>query len=486
MAQAFDSQGINIILLFLVLTFIYLILKQLKKSYHPSLPPGPTPWPILGNLHQLKSMSHITLANLAQSYGPLMLLRLGTQILIVGSSPSAAIEILKTNDRILSARPVPHSVPLTKSQIKQMSFWADPLSDHWKNIRTSCRTELFSSKSLESQANLRERKIMEMVEFLRLNEGIDVNVHQIVFATVLNMFSNVLFSKDVVGLDEELGCNKVRGFLRGIIEAISAPNLSDFYPLILGKFDVQGLRKKHREMSMKMCALWETIVEERRKMGKDGLRDQDFLDTLIYKGFTDDQINKLFEELFQAGIDTTTSTINRTMIELLNNPESMTKLKKELVSKLNQHFCKESDLEALPYLQACVKETLRLHPPAPLLLSHRALETCQVMNYTVPKNARVLVNVWAIARDPTVWKDPLEYRPERFLESTLDFKGNDFEFLPFGAGRRICPGLPMAAKIVPLVVASLIHFHDWSLPEGNAYETLEMVQPLLLTPTARK
>ncbi|KAG8362630.1 hypothetical protein BUALT_BualtUnG0056600 [Buddleja alternifolia] len=195
---------------------------------------------------------------------------------------------------------------------------------------------------------------MEMVEFLRLNEGIDVNVHQIVFATVLNMFSNVLFSKDVVGLDEELGCNK---------------------------FDVQGLRKKHREMSMKMCALWETIVEERRKMGKDGLRDQDFLDTLIYKGFTDDQINKLFEELLQAGIDTTTSTINRTMIELLNNPESMTKLKKELVASSST----------------------------------------------------------TVAFSPCLGNMP---------------------------GRRICPGLPMAAKIVPLVVASLIYFHDWSLPEG--------------------
>lgn len=198
------------------------------------------------------------------------------------------------------------------------------------------------------------------------------------------------------------------------------------------------------------------------------------------------------QELFTAGIDTTTSTINRTMIELITNQESMTKLKQELDTALSHQdsFTISSHLENLPYLQACVKETLRLHPPAPLLLSHRARETCRVMNYTIPKNARVLVNVWAIGRDPNVWEEPLEYRPERFLSSSMDFKGNDFEFLPFGAGRRICPGLPMAAKIVPLVVAYLVYFFDWSSLHGTVDERLratsQMREPLFLIPRARK
>ncbi|KAI3468793.1 hypothetical protein Pfo_025456 [Paulownia fortunei] len=487
MAQAFDSEGIHIVLLILVLPLLlYFIFKQLKP-YNPPLPPGPTPWPILGTIHLLKPWTHVALANLAQSYGPLMLLRLGTQHLVVGSSPAAAVEILKANDRILSARAVPHSVPLTRSEINQMSFWADAISDHWKNIRTICRTELFSAKALESQARLREEKVVDMVERLRSMEGVVTNVQQIVFATVFNMFSNVFFSKDVIGADEESENDEVRGFLRGIIEAISAPNLSDLYPF-LGKLDPQGLRKKHRDMSVRMWALWEPIVKERRESDKGELSSQDFLDTLLSRGFTDDQINKLLEELFSAGIDTTTSTINRTMAELVSSPESMTKLKQELDTAFN---FKNLHLEQLPYLQASVKETLRLHPPAPLLLSHCARQTCQVMNHTIPKNARVLVNVWAIGRDPTVWEEPLEYRPERFLNSTWDFKGNDFEFLPFGAGRRICPGLPMAAKIVPLVVASLVYFFDWSCPHGAVDEqtfraTSRMVQPLLLIPRGRR
>lgn len=155
------------------------------------------------------------------------------------------------------------------------------------------------------------------------------------------------------------------------------------------------------------------------------------------------------------------------MAELIKNPESMEKVVEELEGiVLNQDSVKESNLLKLSYLQACIKETLRLHPPAPLLLPHRASETCQVMNYRIPKDAQVLVNVWAIGRDPSIWDEPLKFKPERFLNSAaMDFnKGNDFELLPFGAGRRICPGLSMAARHVPSVLASLIHCFGWSIP----------------------
>ncbi|KAL2517004.1 Cytochrome [Abeliophyllum distichum] len=476
---------------FLVLPFLYLIFKSFK-SYNPPLPPGPFPWPVLGNLYYIKTMDYVSLATLATKHGPLMLLREGMQYLVIGSSSVAATEILKMKDRVFSARTVPSSVPLTRSEIDQLSFWADALSDNFKNLRAMCRAELFSSKALESQAHLREKKIMEMVEFLKGKDGLVVNIEKCVYAAVFNMFSNAFFSRDFIRLENESSDNPVKDILRGIIGALITPNLSDAYPF-LSKLDLQGLRKKHREMSVRIHALWEPIVKERRKRPRGNLSNQDFLDALLDNGFTDYQINKLLEELVTAGIDTTTSTINRTMVELVNNPESMKKLQEELDTEFNQDFVRTSNLVQLPYLRACVKETLRLHPPAPLLLSHRALETCQVMNYTVPKNARVLVNVWAIGRDPSTWDGPSEYRPNRFLDSALDFKGNDFEFLPFGAGRRICPGLPMATKIVPAIIASLVYFLDWSLPHGNdpaIYEKLratsKMIEPLLLIPKFRK
>ncbi|CAI0395466.1 unnamed protein product, partial [Linum tenue] len=122
------------------------------------------------------------------------------------------------------------------------------------------------------------------------------------------------------------------------------------------------------------------------------------------------------------------------------------------------------------FLNACIKETFRLHPPVPFLIPHCALETCEVLNYRIPKNAQVLVNIWAIGRDPSVWEDPLCFRPERFVNSgsaVVDFKGHDFELLLFGSGRRVCPGLPMAAKQLTLILASLIKGFDWALPGGS-------------------
>lgn len=278
---------------FLVLPFLYLIYK-IFNSFNPPLPPGPIPWPVLGNLYYIKTMDHVRLANLATKHGPLMLLREGLQYLVIGSSSTAAIEILKTKDRVFSARAVPNAVPLTRSEIDQLSVWADASCENFKNIRTMCRAELFSSKALESQEVLRDKKIMEMVEFFRAKDGLVVNFDKCVYATVVNMFTNAFFSRDLVRLEEEGSDNPVKGLLRGIIGAIGAPNLSDAYPF-LSKLDLQGMRKKHRELSMRVHALWEPIVKERRKRRRGGLSHQDFLDTLLNNGFTDYQIHKLLE-----------------------------------------------------------------------------------------------------------------------------------------------------------------------------------------------
>lgn len=443
-----------ILLLPLLLLFL---LKHFNSS--PQLPPGPNPWPILGNLLHMGKKPHVTLSNFAQSYGPLISLKLGTQVLIVGSSPAVAMEILKTHDRILSARLVPHVSPVKSPELNHLSLgWAVECNDNWKFLRTICRTELFSGKAIESQACLRERKVMEMVEFLSRMEGKVVKIGEVVFATVFNMLSNVLMSRDFTRLGEESEEGKMKGLLRTIFEVVSTPNLADFYP-IFGALDLQGLNKKSKELFMRICALWEPIIEERRARKTSKIsRQEDFLDALLDNAFTNDQINHLTAELISAGTDTSTSTIEWAMAELIKNPESMNKVREELAREINHDFAKESHLPQLPYLQACVKETLRLHPPAPILIPHRALESCTVMNYAIPKNAQVVVNVWAIGRDPTIWLEPLKFNPERFLNSALDFKGSDYEFVPFGAGRRICPGLSMAVKQVPSVLASLIHF----------------------------
>ncbi|KAM3308544.1 hypothetical protein P3S67_010288 [Capsicum chacoense] len=159
------------------------------------------------------------------------------------------------------------------------------------------------------------------------------------------------------------------------------------------------------------------------------------------------------------------------MAELLRKPEELNKVRQEIIEKIGtERPVKESDIDKLPYLQAIVKETLRLYPAAALLLPHKAQNDIEVLGYTVPKDSQVFVNAWVIGRDPKSWVRPLEFLPERFIESSVNYKGRDFEYIAFGAGRRICPGMPLAIRMVNLMLASIIQPFSWKLPKGMAPE----------------
>ncbi|KAJ9553387.1 hypothetical protein OSB04_017432 [Centaurea solstitialis] len=179
-------------------------------------------------------------------------------------------------------------------------------------------------------------------------------------------------------------------------------------------------------------------------------------------------------ELFVAGTNTTTSSVMWAMTELVRHKEIMSKIAEELKKEIDTDKISDSQLSKLPYLQATIKEAMRLHPPVPLLLPHMAAENCEVMNYTIPKNSKIFVNLWAMGRDPKVWDDPLSFKPERFIGSKLDIKGQDFELLPFGSGRRMCPGMPSGIKSVQLILASLINEFDLVLPNDVDPMKLDM------------
>ncbi|XP_049369477.1 (S)-N-methylcoclaurine 3'-hydroxylase isozyme 1-like [Solanum verrucosum] len=191
----------------------------------------------------------------------------------------------------------------------------------------------------------------------------------------------------------------------------------------------------------------------------------------------------LWYEIFGAGTESTTATSEWMLVELLRNPQALQKLRDEISQVVGggKGIIKESDLPSLPYLDACFKETLRLHPPGPLLLPHRAVQTCEVMGYRIPRNTQVLVNMWAIARDSKIWDDPSSFKPERFINSKFNNKGQKFEYLPFGSGRRICAGEPLASRFIPLAVASLIHKFDWILPNEMDPAKINMDEVLDVT-----
>jgi 5-O-(4-coumaroyl)-D-quinate 3'-monooxygenase len=183
------------------------------------------------------------------------------------------------------------------------------------------------------------------------------------------------------------------------------------------------------------------------------------------------------QDMITAGMDTTVISVEWAMAELIRNPRVQKKLQEELDRVVGRdRVMSETDFQTLPYLQAVVKESLRLHPPTPLMLPHKASTSVKIGGYNVPKGANVMVNVWAVARDPKVWSNPLEFRPERFLEENIDIKGSDFRVLPFGAGRRVCPGAQLGINLVASMTGHLLHHFEWSLPEGTKPEDVNMME----------
>ena len=191
----------------------------------------------------------------------------------------------------------------------------------------------------------------------------------------------------------------------------------------------------------------------------------------------------MYQDLFVAGIDTTSSTVEWAMAELLRNPEKMGKAQDELEQVLGKDgLGQELDISKFPYLQAIMKETFRLHPPAPFLVPHKAETDVEMCGFIVPKNAQILVNVWAMGRDSSIWTNPDLFMPERFLEhDNIDFKGQDFELIPFGAGRRICPGLPLANRMVHLMLACLVHDFNWKLAGEIKPKDMDMSETFGIT-----
>ncbi|XP_059293815.1 geraniol 8-hydroxylase-like isoform X2 [Lycium ferocissimum] len=373
------------------LSFLYTLAKLTSKG-NKKLPPGPSPWPIIGNLHLLGAKPHISLANLAKIYGPIMSLKLGQITTVVISSSTIAKQVLKNQDQVFSGRFVPNALQ-AHNHYKFSVPWL-PVCPQWRTLRRILNTNIFSSNRLDANQHLRSQKVKELLAYCEKcsQEGKALDVGQIAFKTNLNLLSNTLFSKDLA----------------------------------------------------------------------DPFSDS--------------------KDLFGAGTDTTTSTLEWAMTEILKQPRIMKKAQAELAEIIGKGKpIEETDVARLSYLQCIIKETLRMHPPVPLLLPRRVEQDVELCDYIIPKGSQVLVNVWAIGRDSTFWDDPLVFKPERFWSSDLDMRGKDFELIPFGAGRRICPGLPLALRMVPVMLGSLLNSFNWKLEADIGPMELDMEEKFGIT-----
>ncbi|KAK1606050.1 hypothetical protein QYE76_029723 [Lolium multiflorum] len=457
----------------LVVSFLSIYLLDLLAHARRRLPPGPIPLPLIGSLHLMGDQPHRSLARLTRIHGPLMSIRLGAVTTVVASSPDAARDILQKHDAVLAGRFVNDAVG---DHARDSVAWL-PHGPRWRSLRKTMATELFAPHRLDALQGLRSDKMRELVAHIaRLaRDGVEVDVGRVAFTTSLNLLSGTIFSKDLASLDDHGGSKEFQALVSEVMKCGGSPNVSDFFP-VLARADLQGLRRRLAQLLARLHQVFDAEVDRRlrgRELGETRKEHEDFLDVLLdvterdggKAGLDRDTLRALFTDLFLAGSDSTSSMVEWAMAELLKNPSSMAKAHEELAQVISTtRSVEESDINQLPYIQAVVNETLRLHPPGPLLLPHQAQEAVNIAGFTVPQGARVLVNLWAMGQDESIWPEPDKFMPERFLGRTVDFRGGDFELIPFGAGRRVCPGMPLAIRTVHLVLATLLNQFEWKIP----------------------
>uniref|UniRef100_A0A7N0TG24 Cytochrome P450 n=1 Tax=Kalanchoe fedtschenkoi TaxID=63787 RepID=A0A7N0TG24_KALFE len=470
------------VLLALALGIIF-IARRVEKI-GSKLPPGPWGLPVIGNLHQLGAKPHQSLAKLALKYGPVMSLELGQVTTIVISSAAAAKQVLQKQDHLFANRAVPDSVNACNHA--ESVIWL-PLSPRWRDLRKVINSEIFSGRKMEASVFLRQQKVEELSADVRASceQGKGVLIGEAAFKTTLNLLSTMIFS---MNLDSEKARDFKRSFSK-VMELGGKPNMVDYFPW-LRRFDPQGIRAQMEVEFSKMLAFLDSVISERLALRAEqgsAYQNKDALDTLLDISETSMEINgedirQLLVGSLVAGTDTTSSVVEWAMSEIMKNRDIMFKAKDELERVAGKGKpIQDADIASLPYLKAVVKETLRMHPPAPLLLPRKNVVETELCEYMIPKGAQIYVNAWAIGRDPGTWEDPESFNPERFLDSDVDFRGTDFELIPFGAGRRICPGLPLAFKMVHLMLGSLINCFDWKLEGGAKPEDIDMDEKFGIT-----
>ncbi|KAG5228495.1 geraniol hydroxylase [Salix suchowensis] len=482
--DASASTIVTFMALFAIAWYAWIRVKSKKGS--SSLPPGPRGLPFIGNLTSLGPDLHTYYAGLARIYGPILKLQLGYKLAIIVSSPDLAREVLKDHDITFANRDVP--------AVARIAFYGgldivwSPYGPEWRMLRRVCVLKMLSNSTLDSVYGLRRREVQNTVAYMYSKVGSPINVGEQSFLTILNVVTSMLWGGTAVA---------------DMTELLGAPNISDFFPA-LARFDLQGLGRKMSGLAPIFDQIFDRMIE--KQLNFDALGDsssecKDFLQFLLKvkdegdakTPLTMTHIKALLMDMVLGGSDTSSNAIEFAFAEVMNKPEVMRKAQDELDNVVGKdNMVEESHIYKLSYLHAIMKETLRLHPVLPLLIPHCPSETCTIGGYSVPKGSRIFINVWAVHRDPSIWENPIEFKPERFLDSKFDYSGSDFNYFPFGSGRRICVGIAMAERMFLYFLATLLHSFDWKLPAGEKVDltekcgiVLKLKNPLVATPTPR-
>ncbi|KAK1436510.1 hypothetical protein QVD17_02290 [Tagetes erecta] len=459
----------------LVVLVFFLLLRFRSKTL--PLPPGPPGLPIIGNLHQLDNTDlSECLWRLSKRYGPLMSLRLGLVQTLVVSSAEMAKEILKTKDLVFCTRPVLTGQQRLSYNNKDISL--SPYNEYWRQMRKICTLHLFSLKQVNSFRLVREQEVFNMINKIKTQSCKKqevVNLSDSVMLVTSNIICRVAFGKRPSDdnqqgarfgeLMSECQWSFVNFFYR------------DYFPLMGWVDKLNGSMARLENVFKRMDEFYQEVIDDHLKNQPNKLTqhdDDDMVDILLKlkqdysTELTFDHIKGVLMNILLGGTETSASVVVWAMTLLVKNPDSLKKVQQEVRDAvMNKGKVQEDDLHKLVYLKAVIKEALRLYPVVPLLVPHESIDRCVIEGYEIPKKTLVYVNTWAIGRDPECWERPEEFEPERFLSSGIDYKGADFELIPFGSGRRGCPGLSLGIATVELALSNLVYSFDWELPEGT-------------------
>ncbi|KAL5737420.1 hypothetical protein ACOSP7_030181 [Xanthoceras sorbifolium] len=468
-----------------VVLFIFLVLnirKRSKNNGRPiNLPPGPWKLPIIGNLHQLPgSLPHLRLRDLAGKYGPLMHLQIGELSTVVVSSAEFAKEVMKTHDVKLASRPyncVSNIISYNATDIASA-----PYGEYWRQLRKICTLKILSMKRVQSYRSIREEEVSDVINWIASRAGSPINLSHQIYSLSSTVTSRAAFGKK---------CKDQEKFLSVLGEAMKlfgGFNMADLFPSIEGLLQwISGTKSKVEKLHQELDQILENIINEHRRdkmTTSENEKNEDLVDVLLNvqeegdAGFqlTTDNIKAIIWDIFGGGSETSSTTIDWVMSELMKNPRIMKKAQTEVRQVFNRIGQVETGINEMKFLMAVIKETLRLHPPAPLLLPRECRERCEINGFEIPMKTKVIVNAWAIGRDPKYWSEPNKFIPERFLGSSIDYKGNNFEYIPFGAGRRICPGISFGMANIEFPLAMLLYNFDWKRPDGIKHEDMDMTE----------
>ncbi|KAL7245346.1 hypothetical protein ACSBR2_000635 [Camellia fascicularis] len=467
----------------LFLSFYFLAQNFLRKPQN--LPPSPfPPLPLLGHLHLLKKPIHRTLSKLSDRYGPVLLLRFGSRRVLLVASPSAAEECFTQNDIVFANRPRLLVGKHLGYNFTSMA-WA-PYGDHWRNLRRIASLELLSSHRLQILSHIRVDEIQSLIHRLYKDSAVNpdqaVNMKSAFFELTFNVMTRMIAGKRYYGEGVE-NSDEAKRFQEIVSETGqlgAEKNVGDFFPFVRW-FGIKGSEKKLIDLHEKRDKFMQDLIEQHRSNESGfggGERKRTMIEILLSlhdtepEYYTDENIRSLMLVLLHAGTDTSVGTMEWALSYLLNNPEVLKKARIEIDNCVGQdRLIDESDLIKLPYLRCIINEALRMHPAAPLLIPHESSADCTVGGFHIPSGTMLLVNMWAIQNDPKIWVDSNKFKPERF--EGLNGSRDGFKLMPFGSGRRGCPGEGLALRMVGLALGSLIQCFDW---ERISKEMVDMTE----------